>query len=194
MRVMVTGAGGQLGAAITREFSRDCDMRPLDRLALDITDEAAVAAAVSEMQPDVIVNCAAFNDVDGAEDNAQAALAVNGFGVLALARAADARNTTLVHYSTDFVFDGETNRPYAEDDRPNPRSFYGISKLLGEWFALERRASYVLRVESLFGDRAADGAQKGSLAAIVRRIRSGEEVAVFVDRTCAIPRGQVLKQ
>jgi dTDP-4-dehydrorhamnose reductase len=96
-----------------------------------------------------------------------------------------------VHYSTDFVFDGETTRPYTEEDEPRPRSNYGMSKLLGEWLALERSTSagrptpktWVLRVESLFGDASPGRAEKGSVHAIISRIRQGAAVPVFVDRT-----------
>jgi dTDP-4-dehydrorhamnose reductase len=183
MRVMVVGARGLLGAAITREFSPDCDVRAFGRPDLELTDQAAVARTVDRVQPDVLINCAAFSGVDLAEDQPERALAVNAFAVLSLARAAASRQCAFFHYSTDFVFDGETDRPYTEDDEPNPRSFYGLSKLLGEWFAAEQERAYVLRVESLFGEAAAGEPPKGSLHAIVTRIMSGDEVPVFVDRT-----------
>jgi dTDP-4-dehydrorhamnose reductase len=183
MRVLVTGAGGLLAAAIVREFSRDCDVRALTHHDLDISDDAAVAAAVDDARADLVVNCAGYNGVDRAEDDAVNALEINAMGVLAVARAAADGGATLVHYSTDFVFDGETDRPYVEEDRPNPRGVYGTCKLLGDWFALEHRGAYVLRVESLFGEPPAGSTRRGSLATIVDRIRAGEEVPVFVDRT-----------
>jgi dTDP-4-dehydrorhamnose reductase len=184
MRVLVAGARGLLGAAITREFSSDGNVHAFGgRAELDLTDNAAVTAVVARIQPDVVINCAAFSGVDAAEERAADALAVNGFGARALARAATAAGAALVHYSTDFVFDGNTDRPYTEEDEPGPRSFYGLSKLLGEWFAAESPRAYVLRVESLFGDPGPGAAQKGSVHAIVARIRAGEPVPVFVDRT-----------
>jgi dTDP-4-dehydrorhamnose reductase len=183
MRVLVTGAGGLLGAAIVREFSRAADVIPLDRSTLDIADEAAVAAAVEARRPDAIVNCAAYNDVDGAESDPVNAFRVNAFGVLGLSRAARAAGSALVHYSSDFIFDGESNTPYTEEDPPNPRGAYATSKLLGDLFALEWPRAYVLRVESLFGDPGPAGARRGSLGTIVGRLRSGEEVPVFTDRT-----------
>lgn len=121
--------------------------------------------------------------MDGAQEDPAAALHVNAFGVLAVARAAARAGATFVHYSTDFVFDGKASRPYGEDDPPNPPSVYGASKLLGDWFAADAPRAYVLRVESLFGEPGPEGARKGSLATIVHRIRSGGEVPVFVDRT-----------
>jgi dTDP-4-dehydrorhamnose reductase len=88
-----------------------------------------------------------------------------------------------VHYSTDFVFDGEIDRPYVEEDPPNPKNVYAVSKLLGEWFAADASRSYVLRVESLFGQAGSAGSRRGSLGSILDRILADEEVPVFVDRT-----------
>ena len=101
----------------------------------------------------------------------------------ALARAAAAAGATLVHYSSDFVFDGTASRPYTEDDRPNPQSVYAASKLLGEWFALEARRAFVLRVESLFGAPSGRAAGRAASDRIVAGIEAGREVPVFTDRT-----------
>jgi dTDP-4-dehydrorhamnose reductase len=182
MRVVVTGGRGLLGAAIVREFS-DTDLHAFDHAQLDIASESSVADVLAAARPDVVINCAAYNDVDRAEHEADAALRTNALGVLSLARAAREAGAIFVHYSTDFVFDGETDRPYVETDAPNPLGVYGASKLVGEWFSLECRRAYVLRVESLFGEPGPSGARRGSLGTIVDRIRRGQEVPVFVDRT-----------
>ena len=183
MRVVVTGASGQLGAAVVEDFRTAHDTVPLTRRDADLTDDAAVAAAVDRVGPEVIVNCAAYNDVDGAEDHPIEALNANAFAVRALARAAERLGATLVHYSTDFVFDGTAVRPYSEEDRPNPRSVYATSKLLGDWFAFDAPRAYVLRVESLFG-RAPNGPEpRGSVASILNRLMAGESPKVFIDRT-----------
>jgi dTDP-4-dehydrorhamnose reductase len=182
MKVLVVGARGRLGAAVAREFQPHADVVALGHADIDITDDACVQSRVSEEAPDVVVNCAAYNDVDAAENDPVRALNVNALGVRALARAAESLDATLVHYSTDFVFDGTTDRPYVESDPPNPQSVYAMSKLLGEWFAADVPRHYVLRVESLFGD-VQDGETSGSVATIVARLQAGAEVPVFVDRT-----------
>jgi dTDP-4-dehydrorhamnose reductase len=182
MRVMVTGAAGQLGAAIVRGFA-DRDVAAFTSGTLDITDAAAVDRAVTTIQPDVIVNCAAFNDVDGAETRPTDAFAVNAFGVRALARAAEDVGARLVHYSTDFVFDGTATEPYSETVPPVPRSVYAASKLVGEWFALDAPAALVLRVESLFGLPRDWQGRRGTLDYIVTGLEAGTPVKVFTDRT-----------
>jgi dTDP-4-dehydrorhamnose reductase len=185
-RVLVTGADGQLAHHVARAFAGSdagADVVALDRRALDITDPAAVAHVVAAAAPDVVVNCAAFNDVDGAEDRPEQAMAVNAFAVRSLARAAEAAGAALVHYSTDFVFDGRrTGEPYTEADSPAPRSAYASSKLMGEWFALDVPHAYVLRVESLFGSPAEWTGRRGTLDAIVDGLAARREVRVFTDR------------
>lgn len=183
-KVLVTGAGGLLGWAIAEEFRRGYEVEAVGHDRLDITDPSTVRAVVDRVRPDVVINCAAYNDVDRAEHDVRRALEVNAFGVLALARVARDTGATFVHYSTDFVFDGTADRPYGEDDRTNPQSVYGSSKLLGDWFAADAGRFYVLRVESLFGGPGISrGSRRGSLGTIVDRITGGEEVPVFVDRT-----------
>jgi dTDP-4-dehydrorhamnose reductase len=184
VKVAVVGARGQLAAAVAHEFAASGhDVIALTREQLDVTDDAAIAAAMDRARPDAIVNGAAWTDVDGAEDHPVEALNTNAYAVRALARAADRHGAALVHYSTDFVFDGSASSPYTEEDRPNPRSVYAASKLLGEWFALDRPRAYVLRVESLFGQAPGARPAKGSAAGILDTLRAGGAPKVFVDRT-----------
>jgi dTDP-4-dehydrorhamnose reductase len=179
MRLLVTGAAGQLGGAIATRLSTIGAVSPMTHRDLDITREADVRRAVRNESPHVIINCSAYNAVDEAEHEAALALEANALGVLALARAARESGAVLVHYSSDFVFDGNVDRPYTETDCPLPQSNYGLSKLLGEWFAADAPVYYVLRVESLFGgDRA-----KSSVDRILDAIRRGEPARVFADRT-----------
>jgi dTDP-4-dehydrorhamnose reductase len=179
MRFLVTGAAGQLGSVIVERFSEFGDVTPMTRADLDISCEPDVLRAVGDVRPDVIINCSAYNQVDLAEEQAVPALEVNAFGVLALARAASESDALLVHFSTDFVFDGTIDRPYVESDPAAPQSNYGRSKLLGEWFAADASSHYVLRVESLFGGPLA----RSSIDRILDSIQRGEPTRVFVDRT-----------
>jgi dTDP-4-dehydrorhamnose reductase len=180
-RVLITGTHGQLGAAMVRAFA-GLEVTAHTRSTLDVTQAPAVRQAVTSAAPHLIVNCAAFNDVDGAEDRAAEALAVNAFAVGNLARAAEDAGAMLVHYSTDFVFDGSANTPYSEGARPSPRGTYAASKLLGEWFALEAPRAYVLRVESLFGSPPNWTGRRGTLDGIVANLEQGREVRAFTDR------------
>jgi dTDP-4-dehydrorhamnose reductase len=183
MRIVVVGAGGQLAAAVVHECASAHETIALTRADLDVSDDRAVAAAMNRARPDVIVNGAAYNNVDGAEDHPVEALNANAFAARALARAAEMHGATLVHYSTDFVFDGRATAPYSEEDRPSPQSVYAASKLLGEWFALDAPRAYVLRVESLFGRAPGGGPAKGSVQGILNGLVSGSSPKVFEDRT-----------
>jgi dTDP-4-dehydrorhamnose reductase len=179
MRIVVTGAAGQLGTAVVQQYQGRAEIIPALRRTLDIGDTAAVEAFLARERPDAVVNCAAYNDVDGAEDHPSDALRVNALAVRALARATAAAGAVFVHYGTDFVFDGFGDRPYTEEDEPAPQSVYACSKLLGEWFAADCPRHYVLRVESLFG-----GSQRrSSVDRIADAIRKKEPARVFVDRT-----------
>lgn len=180
MRIVVTGARGQLGMAVTVAAKARHDVLALDRAALDVRDPASVQVRLRDLRPDVVINCAAYNAVDGAEDHVADAVRTNALAVRNLGRALD--GATLVHYSTDFVFDGEGSRPYVETDRPNPLSVYAMSKLMGEWLALDTARAYVLRVESLFGN-APGGPSKGSVQAIADALLAGQTPRVFEDRT-----------
>jgi len=180
-RVFVTGAAGQLGTAVVRAFA-DADVTAHTRSTLDVTDLNAVLQAVVKSSPQLIVNCAAFNDVDGAEDKPIEAFAANAFAVRNLARAADEAGAVLVHYGTDFVFDGSADTPYTEQARPSPRGTYAASKVVGEWFALEAQRAFVLRVESLFGSPANWSGRRGTLDGIVAALVQGREARVFTDR------------
>jgi dTDP-4-dehydrorhamnose reductase len=181
MTILVTGAAGQLGQAMVKQLARlspDHAVTAWTRQDRDLTRHAEVREAVLALAPEAIVNCSSFNNVDASEDQQQTALEVNAFVVRTLARAAADLGAVFVHYSTDFVFAGTAAEPYTEHDRPEPRSVYAQSKLIGEWLAADAPRHYVLRVESLFG-----GPQgKSSMDRIIAAVRAGEPAPVFVDR------------
>jgi len=178
MRLLIVGAGGQLGAAAVRRLASSHEVIARTSRELDVARRRDVTAAIDAIKPDAVLNCSAYTNVDRAQDDPLNALAVNAWGAQALAAAAAAAGATLVHYSTDFVFDGSSTRPYTEIDEPNPQGTYAASKLLGEWFAAEAPSHYVLRVESLFGGPHA----KSSVDVLLNAILTGQEARAFSDR------------
>jgi dTDP-4-dehydrorhamnose reductase len=133
MRILVTGAGGMLGQDV-REAAQAAghDVTALSRLDLDIVDSAAVRRAVAAARPQVVINCAAYTDVDGAESQADTAHAVNATGAGIVAAATAEEGAWAIHVSSDYVFDGAKREPYLESDPTGPLSVYGASKLAGE--------------------------------------------------------------
>ena len=133
MRLLITGAAGMLGQDLVAVAgAAGIEGVPLTRSELDITDPAAVEAAIARAAPDVVVNCAAWSDVDGAESHEAQARAANGDGPGNLARAAADAGAWTIHVSSDYVFDGSKREPYVESDLAQPLSAYGRSKLAGE--------------------------------------------------------------
>ncbi|ACX52675.1 dTDP-4-dehydrorhamnose reductase [Ammonifex degensii KC4] len=153
MRVLVTGAAGRLGRAMVKELEeRGFDVIGLARQQLDITSRKAVAEVLREYRPRVVVNCAAYTDVDGAEEDPRRAFLVNGLAVKYLASLCAASEAKLVHISTDYVFDGEKGEPYHVYDPPRPINRYGESKYWGEAAIREEGGDYlIVRISWLFG-------------------------------------------
>jgi dTDP-4-dehydrorhamnose reductase len=149
MRLLVTGAGGMLGRDVMAAAD---DAVGLTRSELDVTDAPAVERAVRDVQPDAVINCAAYTDVDGAESDEDTATSVNGDGAGNVAIAAAGVGAFIVQPSTDYVFDGEKREPYVETDATSPRSAYGRSKLAGEWTVAEANPRHaIVRTAWLFG-------------------------------------------
>lgn len=153
MTWLVTGAAGQLGLAIQKNLSsRDIPFIPLNSHELDITNHDATKGVFERISPTVVVNCAAWTDVDGAETNIEKAHSINALGPKYLALAARNAEAKLVHISTDYVFSGQRNEPWLEDGNPNPTTIYGKSKLFGENSVLDlyAEASYIVRTAWLY--------------------------------------------
>ena len=136
MRVLITGARGQVGQSLRERAPEDWEVIFTDSKTLDITNSTTVDAMIQGFQPEVIVNTAAYTNVDQAEDEPQQAFAVNAHGAANLAQAAQKVGSRLIHISTDYVFSGNTDKPYTYLDAPNPSNVYGKSKLAGETLAL----------------------------------------------------------
>lgn len=132
MKVLLTGATGQVGSELCLSCPGNIDLESPERSELDICNETAVISHIERKRPEVIINAAAFTAVDQAESERESAFEVNSTGPRNIARAAAAVGARLVHLSTDFVFDGRQNRPYGPEDQPAPISVYGRSKLEGE--------------------------------------------------------------
>lgn len=153
MRVMVTGAAGMLGRAVAAEFAgRKAELVALSRTDLDITDLGRVRHVVNIQRPAIVVNCAAYTNVDGAEAEPRRAYLVNGLGPRNLAVACREVGAVLVHISTDYVFDGNKPGAYCIYDDPRPLSIYGSSKLWGEQaLSVITNSYYIVRTSWLFG-------------------------------------------
>jgi dTDP-4-dehydrorhamnose reductase len=180
MRAIVFGAGGTLGQALVTQLPASGYevAAALGHQDCSITNEPEVRRCIRDLRPDVIFNAAAYTDVDGAESDGDGAYQANAVGPEVLARACEAASIRLVHYSTDFVFDGESERPYDEFDPPSPQGVYARSKLAGERLvqAATRRA-FVLRVGCLYGRGG-----RNFPSTILRRLRAGETVRADRDR------------
>jgi dTDP-4-dehydrorhamnose reductase len=132
LKILLTGRSGQVGAELERLLKPVGELVALDRGGLDLGDPAAIRTKVSQIRPALIVNAAAYTAVDRAESERAAAFAVNATAPEVLAAEARKLGALLVHFSTDYVFDGEKPTPYTEEDAPGPRNVYGESKLAGE--------------------------------------------------------------
>ncbi|WP_141336619.1 dTDP-4-dehydrorhamnose reductase [Paenibacillus sp. tmac-D7] len=153
MKVLVTGAKGQLGQDVVSLFQQQQhDVWGMTRNELDITDQEQCISKISEIQPDVIVHCAAYTAVDQAETDEDQAYAVNAVGTRNLAVAAEQFGSKLCYISTDYVFDGQASKPYTEYDNTNPTGVYGKSKRAGEWLVQNLSSKFfIVRTSWVFG-------------------------------------------
>jgi dTDP-4-dehydrorhamnose reductase len=180
MRVLITGSGGQVGRELLRAAPSDADVRALSRSELDISDEAAVRAMVKEYAPTVIINAAAYTAVDRAETERELAWQVNAIAPRMLAEsAASLGHCRLIHISSDYVFSGESPRPFNTDDEPAPINEYGRSKLGGERAVHEALGAAAVIVRSSWVYSAHD---RNFLHTMLRLMRQGRAVRVVADQ------------
>jgi len=152
MRAMLLGAGGMLGHDLAATVPATVTLFPYTKAELDITDEKALAATIATVKPDVVINAAAYTAVDRAETERDLAFRVNAEAVGALGRIARSNGARVIHFSTDYVFDGEAIDPYTEESPTNPVNMYGASKLAGENALRQSEAdSLIIRTQWLFG-------------------------------------------
>ncbi len=177
-RVLITGAGGQLGQALATAVPRGVEILACDRASLDICDAGAVSAAIKAFEPRLLINAAAYTAVDKAESDPAGSFAVNEHAVGVLATAAREARARLLHVSTDFVFDGAASSPYAPDSPTAPLGVYGESKLAGEILALESAADcLVMRTGWVY---AATG--HNFMLTMLRLHRERDELRVVADQ------------
>lgn len=149
-KVLIIGANGQMGRELVKTFNSE-NVIPLTRNELDILDFKKVKEKIEEIKPDILINTAAFHKTDECEKEIERSFAVNAFALKNLAEICKEHDATLVHFSTDYVFDGKKGRPYTEEDMPFPLNVYGISKLAGEYFVRGLEKHLLIRTAYLFG-------------------------------------------
>lgn len=179
MRILVTGANGQVGRELATWLAPHGEVIALDRAALDLADPDAIVATMRSVHPDLVVNAAAYTAVDNAERDANAAFAINARAPGVLGEEARRQDAVLVHYSTDYVFDGNATRPYREDDAVAPMSVYGASKLEGERaVAASGAKALVLRTSWVYGLTG-----RNFLLTIRRLASERDELRIVADQT-----------
>jgi len=179
MRILLTGRNGQVGSELVRSLAPFGEVHATGRADLDLADADALVAAVRALRPGLIVNAAAYTEVDRAESDPDAALAVNARAPRVLAEEAARLGAPIIHYSTDYVFDGEKEGPYLEEDAPGPLSVYGRSKLLGEEGVRAAGGPHlILRVAWVYGGR-----RRNFLTTMLELFTRRVEVAVVNDQT-----------
>jgi dTDP-4-dehydrorhamnose reductase len=183
-RALVTGGGGQLASDLDEQLTASgVEVRALSRGELDITDDDAVARAFEHVEPEVVFNCAAFHNLDVCEREEDRSFEVNARAVKRLAQRSAEAGAKLVHLSTNYVFDGRASEPYREDDTPNPRSIYAISKLAGEYTALSYDAdALVVRGAGLYGLHGSASKGGNFVTRMLRRAQEQGELKMVADQ------------
>jgi dTDP-4-dehydrorhamnose reductase len=178
MKIVVLGAGGRLGATLMREYREKYDIAGFNRVQLDLGNLDDVRRKLGAMNFDVLINSAAFTNVDACETERERAFLINAEAPGVLAEICNSKDAKLIHFSTDYVFDGEKRAPYTEEDQPNPISFYGESKLAGERNVLAvENGHLVVRVSWVFGpDR------QSFIDAMINRAQQDERIDAISDK------------
>src|SRR3989442_8935582 len=186
-RVVVFGSSGQLGVELVRELNaRGYTVHGFERKAIDITDRDRVEKTVADLDPGIVFNAAAYNQVDVAEREPHAAYLANALGVRNLAMACRQIDSRLVHFSTDYVFDGTAGRSYTEEDPTHPLGAYAVSKLAGEMYAQAYLdAPLIVRTSGVFGPGGLKTARGNFIELMLRLSRSRQPIRVVEDHVAS---------
>jgi dTDP-4-dehydrorhamnose reductase len=186
-KVVVFGSGGQLGVELLREFTRrGYTVTGFDRSAVDISDGSRVERSLAQVDPAVVLNAAAYNQVDVAENEPVAAYNANALAVRNLAMACRQVDARLVHYSTDYVFDGAAGRSYTEEDRPHPLGAYAVSKLAGELYAQAYLDKVlIIRTSGVFGPGGLKTARGNFIETMLRQAAAGRTIRAVEDHVAS---------
>jgi dTDP-4-dehydrorhamnose reductase len=181
MKIAIIGANGRLGAALAREYARDFELTSFERRQLDLGQLDRVRSALAATKFELLINCAALTNVDYCESHREEAFVVNAEAPRLLAEIANEKSARLVHFSTDYVFDGKKTDPYVEEDKAVPLSVYGESKLEGEQRVLEASSQHlVVRLSWVFGP-----AKPSFIDQIIQRAREKDVVTAVADKFSA---------
>ncbi len=181
IKILLTGKNGQLGWELRRTLAPLGDVVVLNREEMDLADPDSIRSAIGGVRPDLIVNAAAYTAVDQAESEPELAMAINGIAPGIMAEEAKRRNAGIIHYSTDYVFDGTANRPYREDDAPNPLNVYGKTKLAGERAIQATGVPHIiLRTSWVYAARG-----RNFLLTVLRLAREKKELRIVDDQVGA---------
>jgi dTDP-4-dehydrorhamnose reductase len=185
--VVVLGNAGQLGVELVGQLtSRGWQVTGWDKGELDITDPVRVARALADVNPDVVINAAAYNQVDVAEREPLSAFEVNALAVRSIAVACRQTDARLVHFSTDYVFDGRAGRPYTEQDSTHPLGAYAVSKLAGELYAQAYvDQPLIVRTSGVFGPGGLHTARGNFVELMLRLAASGQPIRVVADHVAS---------
>lgn len=194
MKIIITGAGGMLGQELVKTLEDRYDIVAFDHKGLDITDRMKLKDVIISERPDIVINCAAYTQVDRAEEDREKAFMVNGLGVQNLALICEQQGVVLCHISTDYVFDGNKGAPYTPFDNTSPVNYYGYTKLAGEqyikWFM---RRFYIVRTSWLYGKNGSN-----FVKTMIRLSQERDEIRVVKDQigspTCTVTLARAIEQ
>jgi dTDP-4-dehydrorhamnose reductase len=182
MRIAILGSNGQLGRDLTFSL-KDHQLFPLTRDDVDVGDHGRTRSMLSNLRPEIIINTTAYHRVDDCEVETELAYSVNALAVLNLVRIANDLDAKLVHFSTDYVFDGKSKEPYIETSQPFPLSVYGNSKLAGEYLVRTTAKKYFLiRTCGLYGKSGSRGRGGNFVETMLKKARAGEPIQVVQDQ------------